>query len=297
MIDMISEKELSGVLNNKDVLLNHLNFMRFHSCTMEWFNIAFVLAQNPEAKMVKTLDAWNIIFEEVKVFEGVRGAFVLKPKVVGNAFHFDKVEVYDIKQLKGELEVGYKTPVDRMLNEVGITTFRMQYGNRANWQRELVNKLASVYFKDMNIHQTHRKFVVDCVLLAHVNALQINEEIQLTVPTDVDVRTMYRQIKEMISLLPAYLKEVFEKDHQSLLEKARKEEVLKRQGEGIAERRARAKETYARKKEGRQSGIVTQVSHATENNTPLIVEGSVEQNDDDWAIEEGIGGDDVMYYA
>lgn len=231
------EKHIQHIFEEVSSLKQHLKWMNMYP-DMEWFNIAAVLWQKPNAKMVKSITGWRKYFNNVEVYpkQGTRSCVVFVSSFKDDSLVFETKKVFDISQMNTSQKPENISPLKNRVDKLG--------GNREiekflsnEWAKILIESVCESYELYRSVNTETKQFVKTCIehsaptvfhnpsKLVVVQNLQLDKSLQL-----------YKMIKEIIEMIPITLIRLFEEASTLEKEKEAVDELEVRTHRNISKR-------------------------------------------------------------
>lgn len=189
------------------------NFVLFDN--MDWWNIALVYYQRPNAVHIKSKKMWDSILQDLNkkfyIKKGERGIKIIVPIVEGDHFRWKSKTVWDISQSQQIIEIDYVSNLRVFINSIFNDEVFENVGNTD----ELLNYILqrNEYLLDSKMRKDNvYTYLKNCIyyILSNYIPYHFNQEIDLSIQLDQnDSILLYAILRKLIQNLHIYLKDYY----------------------------------------------------------------------------------------
>lgn len=202
-----TEQFINKIFICPNIMYKHIEFMRCFP-DIEWFNIAAILLQKPDAVFVKSKASWDEYCDKnVLIKKSAKAIRTAVPSVVNNLLDFDLIPLFDISDINYTGEVVISSPIKIKVDSYdGVSRINNLFSNiNTSFSECLISNISDHPFFLMQ-KESIQKIIIQYVLKSVESFL----DEKITVESIEEIENpleVYHFIYECISLIPNFIDE------------------------------------------------------------------------------------------
>lgn len=267
---LIVEQFIEKIFLYPDIMQKHVEFMKKFP-DIEWFNIAGILLQKPDASFVKSKPAWDEYCKEnTHIQKGAKSIRIAVPRLESN-LEFVLVPCYDVQDIEDNNIRYIESPIQKVIDRFqGIDRINSLLNSKNIGLEECVKNmlLEEPFFCSLNDEE--QITVKDCILLS------ILKDIKLSALKTTQSMNIYYFIKEMIAILPNYISGILIDFEEREQKKDERKDIILQAKRTVTERKISAQRIYYQRinNAGREK-IIEDIEYLDDEGIPIPMESEV----------------------